>query len=129
MKKIPLITTIAAIVLVLAAGGIILKKRKAAAGNVALPALVPAVVDILQIERKPVTLTLPVLAEVTRDISAILASKLSARIMTVSKADGSAVKKGELVAIQEGARSLESIKTATDACSMGKCKELSPRKR
>lgn len=97
MKKIPLIATIAAIVLVLAAGGILLKKRKAAAGNVALPAIVPAVVDTLQIERKSVTLTLPALAEVTSDISAILASKLSARIMAVSKAEGSAVKKGELV--------------------------------
>jgi hypothetical protein len=73
VKKIPLILAIAAIVLVLAAGGILLKKRKAAAGNVALPALVPAVVDTLEIERKPVTLTLPALAEVTSDISAILA--------------------------------------------------------
>jgi len=34
-----------------------------------------------------------------------------------------------LAAIQEGARSLEAIKTATGACSIGKCKELSPRKR
>jgi NAD(P)H-nitrite reductase large subunit len=40
------------------------------------------------------------------------------------------VSKGRiLAAIQEGARSLEAIKTATGACSMGKCKELSPRKR
>ena len=99
MKKIPLIAAIAAIVLVLAAGGIILKKRKAAAGNVALPAIVPAVVDTLKTELKPVTLTLPALAEVTSDVSAILASKLSARIMTVSKAEGSAVKKGELVVV------------------------------
>ena len=96
MKKIPLI---AAIVLVLAAGGIILKKRKAAAGNVALPAIVPAVVDTLKTELKPVTLTLPALAEVTSDVSAILASKLSARIMTISKAEGSAIKKGELVVV------------------------------
>jgi multidrug efflux pump subunit AcrA (membrane-fusion protein) len=99
VKKIPLIAAIAAIVLVLAAGGIILKKRKAAAGNVALPAIVPAVVDTLKTELKPVTLTLPALAEVTSDVSAILASKLSARIMTVSKAEGSAVKKGELVVV------------------------------
>jgi len=42
----------------------------------------------------------------------------------------SKVTKGRiLAAIQEGARSLEAIKTATGACSMGKCKELSPRKR
>ena len=42
----------------------------------------------------------------------------------------SKVTKGQiLAAIQEGARSLEAIKTATGACSMGKCKELSPRKR
>lgn len=40
------------------------------------------------------------------------------------------VSKGRiLAAIQEGTRSLEAIKTATGACSMGKCKELSPRKR
>jgi len=99
VKKIPLIATIAAIVLVLAAGGILLKKRKAAAGNVALPAPVPAVVDTLKTDRRPVTLTLPALAEVTSDVSAILASKLSARIMIVSKAEGSAVKKGELVVV------------------------------
>ena len=42
----------------------------------------------------------------------------------------SKVTKGRiLAAIQEGARSLEAIKAATGACSMGKCKELSPRKR
>jgi NAD(P)H-nitrite reductase large subunit len=42
----------------------------------------------------------------------------------------SKVSKGRIQeAIQEGARSLEAIKTATGACSMGKCKELSPRKR
>jgi len=42
----------------------------------------------------------------------------------------SKVSKGRILeAIQEGARSLEAIKTATGACSMGKCKELSPRKR
>jgi nitrite reductase (NADH) large subunit len=42
----------------------------------------------------------------------------------------SKVSKGQiLAAIQEGARCLEAIKTATGACSMGKCKELSPRKR
>jgi nitrite reductase (NADH) large subunit len=34
-----------------------------------------------------------------------------------------------LAAIQEGARSLDAIKTATGTCSMGKCKELSPRKK
>jgi NAD(P)H-nitrite reductase large subunit len=40
------------------------------------------------------------------------------------------VSKGRiLAAIQEGARSLDAIKTATGACSMGNCKELSPRKR
>ena len=42
----------------------------------------------------------------------------------------SKVSKGRIMkAIKDGARSLEAIKTATGACSMGKCKELSPRKR
>ncbi len=40
------------------------------------------------------------------------------------------VTKGLIVtAIQEGAHSLEAIKIATGACTAGKCKELSPRKR
>ncbi len=40
------------------------------------------------------------------------------------------VTKGRIMAaIQEGAHTLEDIKTATGACTAGKCKELSPRKR
>jgi NAD(P)H-nitrite reductase large subunit len=40
------------------------------------------------------------------------------------------VSKGRiLAAIQEGAGCLEDIKLATGACTAGKCKELSPRKR
>jgi NAD(P)H-nitrite reductase large subunit len=34
-----------------------------------------------------------------------------------------------MTAIREGAHSLEDIKNATGACTAGKCKELSPRKR
>ena len=55
----------------------------------------------------------------------ILMAPLSEMVCYCSK-----VSKGQiLAAIQEGARSLEAIKTTTGACSMGKCKELSPRKR
>lgn len=40
------------------------------------------------------------------------------------------VTKGRIMsAIREGARRLEDIKIATGACTAGKCKELSPRKR
>jgi NAD(P)H-nitrite reductase large subunit len=40
------------------------------------------------------------------------------------------VTKGRITAaIQEGAKSLEDIKIVTGACAVGKCKELSPRKR
>jgi NAD(P)H-nitrite reductase large subunit len=40
------------------------------------------------------------------------------------------VTKGRIMAaIQEGAHHLEDIKAATGACTAGKCKELSPRKR
>jgi len=40
------------------------------------------------------------------------------------------VSKGQILsAIRDGACSLEAIKIATGACTEGKCKELSPRKR
>ena len=40
------------------------------------------------------------------------------------------VTKGEIVrAIQNGAKTLEDIRAATKACTVGRCKELSPRGR
>lgn len=40
------------------------------------------------------------------------------------------VTKGRIMAaIQDGARTLEDIKLSTGACTAGKCKEMSPRKR
>jgi len=40
------------------------------------------------------------------------------------------VTKGEIVeAIRNGAKTLEDIRRVTSACTVGKCKELSPRKR
>ena len=50
--------------------------------------------------------------------------------LSESVCDCSNVTKGRIMsAIQEGAHSLEAIKIATGACTVGKCKELSPRKR
>ncbi len=40
------------------------------------------------------------------------------------------VTKGQILdAVQAGARSLDQLKAATGACTVGKCAELSPRKR
>jgi NAD(P)H-nitrite reductase large subunit len=38
-------------------------------------------------------------------------------------------KESIITAIQNGARNLDDIKMITGACTIGKCKELSPRKR
>lgn len=55
----------------------------------------------------------------------ILKASLSERVCYCSNVTKDLI----MSAIREGAHSLEAIKIATGACTAGKCKELSPRKR
>jgi len=91
------------LVLIAAAGLMLLKKRKAELAKAAPAPILPAVVEVMELEAKPVTLTLPAMGIVASDVSAVLSTRISGRITKVSKRVGDAVREGELIALVDNA--------------------------
>lgn len=104
MKQAFRILVLVLVVVALVLGGaFLLKQRKAMLATAPKPAPVPVVADTIRIERKPVRLTLPAMAEVVNDTSVQLSAKFPARISTISKPEGSTVKAGETVGLLDDA--------------------------
>jgi len=97
MKKIIKTVLLLAVVAAVAFGGIkAIKNAKAKEAAMPKAKIYPIVVSKLQPKVQNVVLTLPYLAEVANDKDVKLASRISARIISI-KRSGSAVKKGEVV--------------------------------
>lgn len=95
MKKLIAVLLIVALV---AAGLLLLKKRKADLAEVSPAPILPAVVTTTVLKNQTVTLTLPAMGIVASDISAVLSTRISGQVTAVSKQEGDAVKKGEILA-------------------------------
>ena len=95
MKK--AITWVLVIVLV-ASGILLLKKRKTDHAKTGPPQIMPAVVATMNLERRPVTLTLPAMGIVASDVSSVLSTRISGQVTEVFKQEGEPVKKGETLA-------------------------------
>lgn len=95
MKK--LIAVIVILLLIVAGGVILLKKRKAALAEDVPASVLPAVVKTMELKTQPVTLTLPAMGVVGSDVSAVLSTRISGRIISVTKREGETVKKGDLL--------------------------------
>ncbi len=95
MKKfIPVIM----VVVVLVAAVALLKTRKAQLAHAKPAAVLPVVVDTVNLVKGGVVLTLPAMGLVASDLSTTLASKVSGRLLKVYKKEGDLVKKGEELA-------------------------------
>ena len=104
MKQMFRMLVLVLVVVALVVGGAwVLKKRKAMQASAPKPAPVPVVVDTIRIERKPVRLTLPAMAEVVSDTSVQLSAKFPARISAIFKPEGSTVRAGETVGLLDDA--------------------------
>ncbi len=107
MKKKLIVIGVILLVAISAIG--LLKMRKAALAKASPPAVLPVVVDAVTLLPQRVTLTLPAMGVVSSDISTTLSTKVSGRVVKVSKREGDAVKKGDLL-IRIDARELRAQK-------------------
>ena len=107
MKKKLIVIGVILLVAISAIG--LLKMRKAALAKASPPAVLPVVVDAVTLLPQQVTLTLPAMGVVSSDISTTLSTKVSGRVVKVSKREGDAVKKGDLL-IRIDARDLRAQK-------------------
>ncbi|WP_295418172.1 efflux RND transporter periplasmic adaptor subunit [Sulfurovum sp.] len=94
-KRILVLLVIAAIVV---GGMMLVKAKRAKEAQTPLPEVYPMVVKTMQLKPSKVQLTLPYIAEVQNDENVLLASRMSARVLSIKKS-GEAVKKGDVVAI------------------------------
>ena len=106
MKK---LVTVLLIIVIVAAGLLLLKKRKTDLARVSPAPILPAVVATTVLSNQTLTLTLPAMGIVASDISAVLSTRISGQVTAVSKQEGDAVKKGDILA-RIDARDLEAKK-------------------
>ena len=86
------------VVLLVFTGAALVIKRKKALSRAEPPRVLPAVVDLIKVVRRPVRLTLPAMGIVSSDTSARISTKVSGRVTKVLKKEGSPVKRGEILA-------------------------------
>ena len=76
---------------------VLLKTRKAELAKAPVAAVLPVVVEALEVQPRAITLTLPAMGVVSSDSSTILATKISGRILKLYKQEGAPVKQGDLL--------------------------------
>lgn len=95
---------LAVILLLLVAGAVVLlKTRKADLTRAPLAAVLPVVVEAVEVQPQVVTLTLPAMGVVASDSSTTLSTKISGRVEKIFKREGDAVRAGELIALIDAA--------------------------
>ncbi len=92
-----IITWSVVVLLILAGAGLVIKRKKALF-RAKTPKVLPAVVDLVKVVKRPVRLTLPAMGIVKSDTSVTISTKVSGRVTKVFKVEGSPVKKGEIIA-------------------------------
>jgi len=92
------IITWSVVVLLIVAGAALVIKRKKALSRARPPKVLPAVVNLIKVAKRPVTLTLPAMGIVSSDTSVRISTKVSGRVTRVFKREGSHVKRGEIIA-------------------------------
>lgn len=91
------IIIILVVLLILAGAILLLKTRKASLAQAPVAAVLPVVVDAITLAPQEVSLTLPAMGVVSSDISTTLSTKISGRILKLTKQEGDAVKKGDVL--------------------------------
>ncbi|MDR3368910.1 biotin/lipoyl-binding protein [Rhodoferax sp.] len=106
-------TLIAIVVLVLVAGAVLaVVKQKSRLAAETLPAATPVTVQPLALTRGPVTLTLPLAAEVQAVQEANIASRLTGYVTALRFSEGDSVKKGDLLVQIDTADALANLQRA-----------------
>ena len=90
--------TIFLIIVIVVGGVLLLKKRRADLAKATPATVLPAVVETIKLKSGPITLTLPAMGIIASDVSTVLSTKVSGRVLSVKKQEGDAVTKGEVVA-------------------------------
>jgi len=86
------------ILLLTVAGAIVLlKRRKAELAKAPVAAVLPVVVEAIEVKPRAIALTLPAMGVVSSDRSTLLATKISGRILKLYKQEGAPVKQGDLL--------------------------------
>ena len=92
-RFVPLVLLVA-----LVAGGVrLVQQRRHDLATAAPPPVLPVVVERVRLHRGPVTLTLPAMGVVASHQSVTLSTKVSGRVTAVTKEEGEAVAKGEVL--------------------------------
>ena len=99
MKYAKYVISILIVVLVLILGLKILNQRKEALKKGKTAEIIPANVEAVTLKKRFVTLTLPTIGIVKSNINPTVATKITGRIIKLTKNKGDFVKKGELLAV------------------------------